>query len=216
MASAERRKSRRREARDRRAFELGRQAGAGTLRRHAAARRPRTGLRDGRRHPPHGRAVLGSRSFDPRQASRRSARFCKSFCTRPSSSSATILSEALKIGNRIAIMEGGHRRAIRHAHRHRAAARQRLCLGIRQADEPARRFEGRFGDDAGVDARNGEDDTYLLDDGGQMRLKVCSEGRPERIQLNGRRGHARQDQGPDGSCENDELRSSWSRRWKCR
>ena len=44
-----------------------------TLRRHAAARRPRARLCDQRRHPADGRAVLGARPADPRQAAGRTA-----------------------------------------------------------------------------------------------------------------------------------------------
>ena len=45
---------------------VGGQASARAFGRHAAARRPRQGLRHRRRYPAHGRAVLGPRPADPR------------------------------------------------------------------------------------------------------------------------------------------------------
>ena len=76
------------------------------LRRHAAARRPRARLRDRCRHPADGRAVLGARPADPQQLQ-------DELLALQERVQKTILfvshdlDEALKLGDRIAIMEGG-------------------------------------------------------------------------------------------------------------
>ena len=80
------------------------------VRRHAAARRPRARLRHRRRHPADGRAVLGARSADPRQAAGRAAASCRATLKKTIIFVSHDLDEALKIGNRIAIMEGGRDR----------------------------------------------------------------------------------------------------------
>ncbi len=113
------------------------------------------------------------------------------------------LSEALKIGNRIAIMEGGH--VVQYG--------TPTDIVLRPANAYVSEFVKRMnpldvlkGDSVMTPASTlvRQDDSYLLDDGGQMRLKVCSEGRPERIQLNGREGTLGKIK-PDGSCENDDC-----------
>ena len=86
---------------------VGRQVRARAVGRHAAARRPRPRLRHRRRHPADGRAVLGARSADPHQAAGRAARAAAARCSKTIIFVSHDLDEALKIGNRIAIMEGG-------------------------------------------------------------------------------------------------------------
>ena len=78
-----------------------------TVGRHAATRRPRTRVRDRRRDPADGRAVLRARPADPHQAAGRIAGAAGAACARPSCSSRHDLDEALKLGNQISIMEGG-------------------------------------------------------------------------------------------------------------
>ena len=59
------------------------------------------------------------------------------------------LDEALKIGNRIAILEGGSDRPVRRGRGHSPASGQCLCRRIRQAHEPTERSAWRRPDDAG-------------------------------------------------------------------
>ena len=54
------------------------------------------------------------------------------------------LDEAIKLGNRIVIMEGGRIVQAGTVAGHRAAARRRLCRRIRAPHEPARRACGRW------------------------------------------------------------------------
>jgi glycine betaine/proline transport system ATP-binding protein len=111
------------------------------------------------------------------------------------------LSEALKIGNRIAIMEGGH--VVQYG--------TATDIVLRPANAYVSEFVKRMnpldvlkGDSVMTPASTlvRQDDTYLLDETGQMRLKVCAHGRPESIQLNGRTGTLGKIN-PDGSCENE-------------
>jgi glycine betaine/proline transport system ATP-binding protein len=97
------------------------------------------------------------------------------------------LAEALKIGNRIGIMEGGHLVqygtptdiVLRPANAYVAEFVKRMNpLDVLKSDSVM----------TPVSTLKREDHTYILDGGGEMRLTVCSEGRPESIQLNGRKG----------------------------
>ena len=58
------------------------------------------------------------------------------------------LDEALKLGNRIAILEGGRIVQMGHRRGHPAPPRQRLRRRVRQAHEPAQRAPRHLGDDA--------------------------------------------------------------------
>ena len=111
------------------------------------------------------------------------------------------LAEALKIGNRIGIMEGGHLVqygtatdiVMRPANAYVAEFVKRMNpLDVLKSDAvmtPASTLKR-------------EDDTYFLNGNGDMRLTVCSEGRPESIQLNGRAGTLGMIK-EDGTCENE-------------
>lgn len=110
------------------------------------------------------------------------------------------LSEALKLGNRIAIMEGGHvvqfgtptDIVLRPANAYVAEFVKRMNpLDVLKGDSVMT--------PASVLLR--EENVYFLDGHRQMRLMVCAEGCPEGFELNGRRGkigHIRADGTLDG------------------
>lgn len=111
------------------------------------------------------------------------------------------LAEALKIGNRIGIMEGGHLVqygtatdiVMRPANAYVAEFVKRMNpLDVLKSDAvmiPASTLKR-------------EDQTYILNGSGDMRLTVCAEGRPESIQLKGREGTLGKIK-DDGTCENE-------------
>ena len=113
------------------------------------------------------------------------------------------LDEALKIGNRIAILEGG--RIVQ------CGAAEDILL--RPADayvaefvkhmNPLNVLRGGCADDAGGGARCANDDEVHLDRGGRIRLRLDAEGRPIGVTLDGAAGTLAKADGATGETSDD-------------
>ena len=88
------------------------------------------------------------------------------------------LDEAMKLGNRIAILEGGRVVQIGTAEDILLTPGQRLCRRIRQAHEPAERAARRLGDDAGRATWPATARTCCSTGNGRIRVALDGDGRP--------------------------------------
>ena len=157
--------------------------------RHAAARGPRPRVRDERRHPADGRAVLGARSADPRQAAGRAAGAAGA---REEDDPVREPRPRRGAAPRRPHLDHAQRahRADRHGPGHRAAPGGRLRRRVRAPHEPAEGADRRDGHARPRASWSAADGALFLDAGAALPPQARRRRRADRAHAR-RRGRIR-------------------------